>query len=125
MQSNRYAHDNNRITQKFVLTEQDRHDISRIILSKTGRGYMLLTIAKMYSSRYITYKFLEQVSPSKFSGTRAEKARQRELFDSLLNKKLIEFNPENSEEFTITTLGIKYLYATNFIKFKRTPKNVD
>jgi hypothetical protein len=100
------------------LTQQEIEKLKKISLPKTGKPYIVLAYAKINKNKYITYQQAAAISPERFfnNNKTLTPKRVKETLSSLYRHQFIEQNPNNSEEFRITQLGLKFLYCKRFLK---------
>ena len=113
----RYVQNHNNLTVSLgIITEQDREKLRKINIPKKGRSYIVLTYAKMKLGQYITYEEVAQLNPQRFLVPTDGPKRRKEIITTLYKYNLIEQNPQNPEQFRITPLGVKFLYAKPLLR---------
>lgn len=98
-----------------TVTPEETKKIRKIVLQETTRPYQILLYAKTRKGQYFTWDELIELNPQKYGGPAKKPTKQKQTIQRLLDHKLLETNPNNTNQYKITPLGVKYLFCKKTI----------
>lgn len=102
-----------------TVTPDEKEKIRKTTVRKTDRAYQILLYAKSRRGQWFTWDDLIDLDPQKFGGQKANPQRRNVCLKRIIEKELIETNPNNPNQYRITPLGVKFLFCKKLV----TPQN--
>jgi len=102
-----------------TVTPDEKQKIRKTTVQQQSKAYQILLYGKAKRGQWFTWDELIELNPQKFGGQSARPQRKNVCLKRILQKELIETNPNNPNQYRITPLGVKFLFCKKLV----TPQN--